>query len=403
MLDFGGRIEAAPGGANDRRASVMKDRPRLLFLAPHFAEYSTRLAEALAPHADILFVLSRDSRMRQCEPGWFRRATAGVRLMEFRTKRRPLRWLSTPLVLARCLLFRPDVIHIHEQTDFCTTLVTRIVARTAPLVLTVHDPKPHLGRDAEQCMNLRNRDVVRSAAKLFHVHGEYCRRQLLEAVGGARPIVSTYHGVIQEPAPNEKRAAEPGRILFFGRMEEYKGVDVLIEAFERLNARGREYTLVLAGEGPAVDRARAERTRGVVLINRFISRDEAIVELQKASLVALPYLEATQSGVAAAAIANGRAMVASAVGGLGDVVQECRNGLLVSPGDPGELADAIDRIFQEPGLLEKLSAGSAQSREELAWAKVATALGEAYRTVLRGQQDVLPAASAFDHGRSDAA
>jgi glycosyltransferase involved in cell wall biosynthesis len=376
----------------------MKDKPRLLFVAPHFAEYSTRLVEALASHAEILFVLSHDSRLRQCEPSWFKTATAGVQLMEYRTNRRALRWLWTPLVLARCMLFRPDIVHIHEQTDLLNTLLTRILAGRTPLVLTVHDPQPHRGRDAELFANMSNRAVVRGSAKAFHVHGEYCRRLLLDLVGGGRPIVSTNHGVIQEPSPSQARPSEEGRILFFGRMEVYKGVDVLLEAFERLNRRGRAYTLVLAGEGPDFDKARAERTPGVIVINRFIPHDEAIAELQRASLVALPYLEATQSGVAAAAIGNGRAMVASAVGGLGDVVKDDKNGLLVPPGDPGKLADAIDRIFQEPGLLEKLSAGSAQSRDELSWATIASALSEAYRNVLRSPQGMLPSASRFEPG-----
>jgi glycosyltransferase involved in cell wall biosynthesis len=296
------------------------------------------------------------------------------------------------------MLFRPDIVHIHEQTDFLNTLLTRILARRTPLVLTVHDPQPHRGRDAELFANISNRAVVRGSAKAFHVHGEYCRRLLLDMVGGGRPIVSTNHGVIQEPSPSQARPSEEGRILFFGRMEVYKGVDVLLEAFERLNRRGRAYTLVLAGEGPDFDKARAERTPGVIVINRFIPHDEAIAELQRASLVALPYLEATQSGVAAAAIGNGRAMVASAVGGLGDVVKDDKNGLLVPPGDPGKLADAIDRIFQEPGLLEKLSAGSAQSRDELSWAAIASALSEAYRNVLRSPQGMLPTASRFEPG-----
>jgi glycosyltransferase involved in cell wall biosynthesis len=376
----------------------MSDKPRLLLFAPHFAEYSTRLVEALTPHADILFILSRDTRLRQCEPGWFKAATAGVQLMEFRTSRRHLRWLSTPLVLSRCLLFRPDIIHIHEQTDFLNTLLTRILAQQAPLVVTVHDPKPHMGRDQEMFVNLNNRASVREAAKAFHVHGEYCRRLLLDLVGGGRPIVSTNHGVIQEPSPSQRQPAEAGRILFFGRMEVYKGVDVLLEAFERLNQRGRAYTLVLAGEGPDFDKQRAQRTRGVVVANRFIPHDEAIAELQRASLVALPYLEATQSGVAAAAIGNGRAMVASAVGGLGDVVKDRKNGLLVPPGDPAALAEAIDRIFQEPGLLETLSAGSAQSRDELSWTKIAMALNEGYRHVLYGQEASLPTGGSFEPG-----
>jgi glycosyltransferase involved in cell wall biosynthesis len=295
-----------------------------------------------------------------------------------------MRWLWTPIVVARCLLFRPDLVHIQEQSDPLTELVARIFARRTPLVLTVHDPKPHVGNDAARELGRRRhrrREMIRKLAALFHVHGEHCRRELLEVVGDARPIVSTHHGIVQEPSPTEEQRQEPRRILFLGRIQQYKGADVLLSAFEILNAMGRNYTLVLAGEGPALDKGRAERTRGVILINRFVPRDEAVAELQKASIVALPYLEATQSGVAAAAIANGRAMVASAVGGLVDVVRDDKNGLLVPAADPEKLADAIDRIFTEPGLLERLSAGSAQSREELSWTKIATTISESYRAV----------------------
>jgi glycosyltransferase involved in cell wall biosynthesis len=308
-----------------------------------------------------------------------------MRLMEFRSESRPLRWLSTPFVLARALQFRPDLVHIQEQPDPLTTLVARIFARRIPLVLTVHDPKGHLGRDAERLEKGGRRgrlELVRKMATLFHVHGEFCRRQLIELVGDARPIVSTHHGVVQEPSPREERQPEPGRILFFGRIEKYKGANVLLDAFERLNCRGRNYTLVLAGQGPALDKERAKRTRGVILINRFISRDEAVAEFQKASLIALPYIEATQSGVAAAAIGNGRAIVASSVGGLVDVIQQDENGVLIPPADPGKLADAIDRVFQEPGLLEKLSAGSKRSREQLSWVMVARTLHQAYSAAL---------------------
>src|SRR5207245_3387120 len=105
------------------------------------AEYSTRMVEALTPYADILFALDRKPRLRECESSWFRAATAGVRLMEFRAKSRPMRWLWTPFVLARCLLFRPDFVHIQEQPDPLTALVPRIFARRTPLVLSVHYPK----------------------------------------------------------------------------------------------------------------------------------------------------------------------------------------------------------------------------------------------------------------------
>ena len=85
-----------------------------------------------------------------------------------------------------------------------------------------------------------------------------------------------------------------------------------------------------------------------------------------------PYSEATQSGVVAAAFANGRPVIATAVGGLPDFVIHNRNGLLVPPHDPLALADAILAIIEDRALLARLSAGAAASAAmEMSWDRFA--------------------------------
>ena len=361
----------------------MGRRKRLLFYAPWFAEYSTRMVQALGRDADVLYVVNGDNCRTQCEEAWFKSATAGMRVIRFTVRKRPYRWFWTAVILVAGLLFRPDLVHIQEQPDWTSRLVTKVMRRLAPVVVTVHDPHPHSGTDAAYVeMRSRERAEIRDAASLFHVHGDYCKRELLK-IDSTRPIVATFHGLIHCPGPDDLRSPEPGRILFFGRMETYKGLEVLMDAMDLLAARGRDYRLVLAGRGPERQRlaARMEGRADVILNDHYITIEEAVEELQRASLVVLPYLDATQSGVAAAAIANGRPIVASATGGLIDVVQDGKNGLLVPPGDGAALADALDRVLQDPALRRVLTDGAVASQQALSWERIAQALAGAYNSI----------------------
>ncbi len=361
----------------------MRRRNRLFFYAPWFAEYSTRMVQALGRDADVLYVVNGDNCGTQCEESWFKSATAGMRVIRFTVRKRPYRWFWTGVVLLAALLFRPTLVHIQEQADWMTLMVSRVMRRRAPIVVTVHDPHPHSGTDADfGQVRDRERAEIRDSASLFHVHGEYCRREL-QKLDDSRPIVATYHGLIHCPSPGELRNPEPGRILFFGRMEIYKGLEILMDAMDLLKARGRDYRLVLAGRGPERRRlaARMEGRSDVILLDRYITIAETTEEMQRASVVVLPYLDATQSGVAAAAIANGRPIIASATGGLVDVVQDGVNGLLVPPGDAAALADALDRVCQDPALRCALTEGAVARQPELSWERVAQTLTSAYASI----------------------
>jgi glycosyltransferase involved in cell wall biosynthesis len=85
----------------------------------------------------------------------------------------------------------------------------------------------------------------------------------------------------------------------------------------------------------------------------------------------LPYLNATQSGVLAAALGNGRFAIVSDVGGLRDIVAQNRNGLLVPPGDSDALAEAIRRVASDVDLRRRLSLGARQlAEQELDWSRI---------------------------------
>ena len=133
-------------------------------------------------------------------------------------------------------------------------------------------------------------------------------------------------------------------------MRPYKGVDLLLDALSRLEAAGPPWRAIVAGEW-YVDRASADARVArpplagrVHIVDRYVPDDEAAELFAACDVVVLPYRDATQSGVVPLAWAHGRPVVTTAVGGLPDAVEDGATGLLVAPGDPAALAEALERI-----------------------------------------------------------
>jgi glycosyltransferase involved in cell wall biosynthesis len=313
---------------------------RIAVLATHFADYSFELASELANEHEVLLVADGRNFADECGdliPG------AGVRLMLLDQSRRDRRLFTELRVALALSRFRPDLVVAHEHPHPHVTRMQRRAAALAPLTLVVHDPEPHEGRDAAFADRRRSQiRQQRDQARRLFAHGPYCANRLRAAVGPAKPIVSIPHGPILRPKTIE---LPPGgrRILMFGRMEAYKGLDLLLEACRRLANQGRPASLHLAGRGPELDRLRADFAAlpHCEIDSRFLPREAVIAAMTATDIVVTPYRQATQSGVVAAAFANGRPVLATRVGGLPDFVRDGENGRLAPPDDAAALADMI--------------------------------------------------------------
>lgn len=157
-------------------------------------------------------------------------------------------------------------------------------------------------------------------------------------------------------------AAGSTSVLFLGRLQPIKGVDVLIEAAARVPGTD----LWIAGDGPEharlLDLARAARLR-VSFLGR-IDRRERRVALAACDVVAIPSriepngrMEGTPV-VCAESFASGRPVIATRTGGLVEAVEEGVTGLLVPPDDPEALAGALRRFASDPELKKRLSDGA---------------------------------------------
>jgi glycosyltransferase involved in cell wall biosynthesis len=147
-------------------------------------------------------------------------------------------------------------------------------------------------------------------------------------------------------------------ILFFGRIWGYKGLDYLIRAEPLITSRVPNAKIMIAGEGEDFARYRAmmQHPENFIVYNEFIPDDRVAEIFQRASVVALPYIEATQSGVVPMAYSYSKPVVATTVGGLPAVVEQGQTGFLVPPRDEQALADALVQLLQDKALCRQMGA-----------------------------------------------
>ena len=159
--------------------------------------------------------------------------------------------------------------------------------------------------------------------------------------------------------------ADPPEVLFAGRLSEEKGVLELVEAAGGLN-------LVVAGDGPL--RVRVPQARG------FVPHDELQRLYARAAVVACPSRREGFGVACLEAMAHARPVVASAVGGLRDLVVDGETGLLVPPRDPRALREALDRLLGDRELRRRLGAAARErAQERFSWDAVTEATIGVYR------------------------
>jgi glycosyltransferase involved in cell wall biosynthesis len=245
--------------------------------------------------------------------------------------------------------FGPDVVVFEWWQPFFAPLVGtlgRMFRRAGrKIVIECHNVLPHESTPAA-------RQLIRFAfapSEHFITHSISDRRELETLLEGKTVSVSAL------PALSEfYKRSNPSRsgrtALFFGKVRKYKGLPVLLKAMPRVLSQV-ECRLLIAGEfydseekyrKLISDLGIAEQVR---LENRYVPNEEVPALFEKADVLVLPYLSATQSGVAAIARMNSLPIIAARTGGLSEIVQDEVTGLLFSPGDPDALADALIAYF----------------------------------------------------------
>jgi len=361
-----------------------RERLRVALVSSNFGEYCIRLANALSRHADVLLVLSdrlADSHKEKLDDR--------VRLFSFRSPRfrQPLRQLRTIRSIMREIVdFAPDVVHyqgFHPWFDLALALWHRY-----PLVFTVHDFQAHPGDKLTQKTPFWLEMLARRRAEQIIVHSQHVGTLMMQQLGGAGENLSLVpHIQIGQDLSSSMAEEEEHLILFFGRIWEYKGLEYLIRAEPSISARVPRVRILIAGQGEDFSRyarmmVHPER---FIVDNEFISEERTAEYFRRASIVVLPYIEASQSGVIPLAYSAAKPVVATEVGGLPEMVEHGRTGYLVAPRNVAQLAEAVVRLLLDRNLRREMGLnGKRKIEAECSSEVIARKTIEVYRRAVGG-------------------
>ena len=166
-------------------------------------------------------------------------------------------------------------------------------------------------------------------------------------------------------------------ILFFGLIRKYKGLDILLEAFEKLPD---DYQLIIAGEPygsfepyqKIIDRLPGKER--IVKVLKYIKDSEVSDYFSAADLAVLPYRSATQSGISSVSYHFEVPMIVTDVGGLKETIGDRGTGLVSEHGTPEAIASEIERYFADPQIAEDCIMNIRSEKERLSWSGFADRL-----------------------------
>jgi glycosyltransferase involved in cell wall biosynthesis len=228
--------------------------------------------------------------------------------------------------------------------------------------VVVHEVDPHTGEPAALVYPW----LMREAKAADHVvtlsravAEELSRRQ---GISPDKITVLFHPDLSYGDVANTRRAGEPIRLLFFGRLLPYKGMDIFLDALEILREEGRRFTAGIFGAGDLEAYKRRISTLGLEVVNRWMPTDEIAAIFSRHDLVVLCHTVASQSGVVAAAHGANLPVIVTPVGGLMEQVVPGVTGLVAKRVNAEAIAAEILRVIDEDGLLGRLQHGITASK-----------------------------------------
>ncbi len=378
----------------------------LRFDAPGGVETTVReLARRLRSAGESVDVYASDL---YDEARWERRtgwaeAVDGVPVHRFPVYKRLIPGLTMPLMVGLVGALdrdRPDLLHAHSHR-YGHVLESALVARTLglPLIVSTHFHPPHPGEPAHKRALLRVQDHLFGmsayrVARALVVETEGEARQVAEFAPRSRiRVIPPGIDLGEWPARPSDRAPPglPDRyILFAGRVASNKGLPGLVRAMARVPA-GERLPLVIVGQdwGARAEVERAAREAGIpdgiIWLGHVTDPAQYRATFRGAVAFVLPSQYEAFGLVLLEAMASGVPVIATAVGGVPEVLDGGRAGRLVPPGDEGALRGALREVLQNPALQQELRTAGLARVENYRWERSVEAHRALYRECVGGR------------------
>lgn len=299
----------------------------------------------------------------------------------------PINILVLNDTIKRIKQFKPDVIHL--QRGGISDLVLLPFFKKYPLVTTFHDVKLHIGEESfweEKFI----RYWVRKYSDRIIVHGEKLKNQMVQEYGLSSEKVHAIHIGEHEVAPfkihTRKDLTEDGNlILFFGRIYEYKGLEYLIKSEPLITRELPDAKIIIAGTGEDFKKYESMMINraNFIVHNYRIPYKEGAEIFQRCSVVALPYIDASQSGVISTAYGFKKPVVVTDVGAIPEIVDDRKTGFIVPPKNSGALADAIVKLLKDEKLRREMGENAYKKlKTDMSWNKIAEKTIKVYKEAM---------------------
>ncbi|MCS7144064.1 MAG: glycosyltransferase [Archaeoglobaceae archaeon] len=345
--------------------------------------YTIHLSNALSDYAEVNAVLFRKMLPKRLFPGW-RRVGEELASVDFNSKvsvheildwNNPLSWIKAYKLAKDC-----DVMILQWWTSSVAHMYLAIELlnrKKTPIILEFHevvDPLENAIMPIKIYSRLMGR-LIRKFSTHFVVHSEMDKNQISRIYKiPEQKITVIPHGLFNHYRrdKNAKKLLginEEFVILFFGLIRPYKGVKYLVEAFEKLPKDLIENSKLLIVGEIWEDREIIKKVEGsklrdkITLVNKYVSDEEVSLYFSASDVLVLPYLRASQSGVAHIGMSFGIPIVATKVGGIQESLSEYDGTYFVEP-NAESISEALLRIYHEPRK-------SFSAPEKLKWGNLA--------------------------------
>lgn len=344
------------------------------------------LAQALAPRVDLLYLVTRQFEFAGKRYSF---RVKNILATTHDKKSKFLKGIVSVFNLWRILFtlvkYRPQLYHFHDtKIPIADALLLHLLRRLGiKIVYEAHNVIPHeadnMSGALRKIYTLTHATIVHAQANKDDLVKEYRMDpgKLHVIPGGS--YTAFYDDYIPDTAKSRLKqelgmAPEIFTLIFFGYIRAYKGLDLLLQAFALLQTRKIPVQLAIVGE-PVEDFCKYDRLlkslpkpEHVLLKLEYVDTSLASRYLMASDVVVLPYRNVHQSGVVYIAYAHRCPVIATRVGGLPELIEEGKSGLLIPPDDIDSLGLAIESLVREPGRAREMGEYAFRlSTEKHAW------------------------------------
>lgn len=304
----------------------------------------------------------------------------------------PLNWVRVGRRIRR---ERPDFVLMKYWTPFmapCFGTIARIARGNGhtKVLCQIDNVEPHERHLTDKPFNRYYLHSVDGFVYMSEqVHSELRAYSDAPALFSPHPLFENFGERVERSEACVRLGLDPANryVLFFGLIRDYKGLDLLLDAWAQLRRAGRTEgrRLIVAGEfytarEPYLNRIADNGLQDEVLLHdRFIPDDDVKYYFSAADFVVQPYKTATQSGVTQIAYQFCVPMVVTAVGGLPEIVPDGRVGYVCPPTAEG-VAAAMDRMY-EGDALKRFRENCVEERRRFSWEEMCSRVTELYGLV----------------------